>query len=155
GRIMTFTGTNVPACVEVVRKDALPPRQLVSDGHSKLAPVAPLDYTQLNSHLGGCLMKTFLFFLLLAATVCLPQSTSSISGTVTDPSGAVIPGAAVTVTNEETGVSNRQTATDSGLFSFPALPVGNYSVTVEMKGFRTQRKSRNVLVVNTPLTVDM
>src|SRR5882724_6427107 len=100
-------------------------------------------------------MKKLLPFLLLSATVCLAQSTSSISGTVTDPSGAVIPGAAATVTNEETGVSNRQTTTDSGLFSFPALPVGNYSVTVEMKGFRSERKGRNVLVVNTPLTVDM
>src|SRR2546422_10544294 len=100
-------------------------------------------------------MKKLLPCLLLSATVCLAQSTSSLSGTVTDPSGSVIPGAAVTVTNEETGVSNRQTTTDSGLFSFPALPVGSYSVTVEMKGFRSERKSRNVLVVNTRLTVDM
>jgi len=96
-----------------------------------------------------------LVVLFFAVAGCFAQSTSSISGAVTDSSGAVIPGAAVTVMNEETGVVNRQTTTDSGLFSFPALPVGAYIVTAEMKGFKTERRTRNVLVVNTPLTVDV
>jgi len=86
---------------------------------------------------------------------CFAQSTSSISGAVTDSSGAVIPGVAVTVTNEDTGVVNRQATTASGLFSFPALPVGAYTVTAEIKGFKTERRTKNVLVVNTPLTVDI
>src|SRR5437870_13558062 len=99
----------------------------------------------------------FVAFLCLAAPpACLAQtSTSSINGVVTDTTGAVIPGAAVTVKNEDTGITNRQTTNESGLYSFPALPVGNYSVTVELKGFRAARKTGNVLVVNTPLTVDM
>ncbi len=100
-------------------------------------------------------MNRVLLVLLFAVAGCFAQSTSSISGAVTDSSGAVIPGAAVTVMNEETGVVNRQTTTDSGLFSFPALPVGGYTVIAEMKGFKTERRTRNVLVVNTPLTVDI
>src|SRR3954452_4916500 len=90
----------------------------------------------------------FLFVAFLYVVVppaCLGQtSTSSINGVVTDTSGAVIPGAAVTVKNEETGITNRQNTNDSGLYSFPALPAGNYSVTVELKGFRTARKTGNV-----------
>jgi hypothetical protein len=67
----------------------------------------------------------------------------------------VIPGAQVTITNEETGVSNRQNTTQSGLYAFPALPVGKYSVAVDAKGFKTSRIQGNVLEVNTPLAVDV
>src|SRR5438105_1077846 len=104
---------------------------------------------------GGSVSRALLVLFFGVVAVCFAQSTSSISGAVTDSSGAVIPAAAVTVMNEETGVVNRQTTTDSGLFSFPALPVGTYTVTAEMKGFKTERRTRNVLVVNTPLTVDI
>src|SRR5438874_5724399 len=98
----------------------------------------------------------FIFLAVLAFGCMMAQtSTSSISGVVTDASGALVPGATVTVTNEETGISNRQTTTEAGLYSFNALPVGSYTVTVEYKGFRTSKKTKNVLVVNTPLTVDI
>ena len=82
-----------------------------------------------NQTWGGGSVNRALFVLFFAVAGCFAQSTSSISGAVTDSSGAVIPGAAVTVTNEETGVVNRQTTTDSGLFSFPALPVGVYTIS--------------------------
>src|SRR5262249_14920506 len=95
------------------------------------------------------------FIQLVAVAACFAQSTSSISGTVTDSSGAVIARAAVTVTNEETGMVKRPTTTHSRLFSFSALPVGAHTASVETKGFKTERRSRNLLVVNTPLTVDM
>jgi hypothetical protein len=102
------------------------------------------------------MQRSLLFLYLTTALALMAQtSTSSINGVVSDTSGAVIPGATVIVKNEETGITNRQTTTDSGLYSFPALPAGNYSVSVELKGFRTARKTGNVLVVNTPLTVDM
>src|SRR5262249_31932723 len=98
-----------------------------------------------NSH-----MQTFktvsvrLCWLLLAATCALAQtSPSEISGTVRDKSGAVVPNASVTLTNEQTGVSYRQQTTASGLFSFPALPVGSFSVNVEATGFKTARLTKN------------
>jgi hypothetical protein len=93
--------------------------------------------------------------LYVVLNIAFAQSTSSISGIVSDTSGAVVPGAVVTITNEETGISNVQTTTEAGLYSFPALPVGNYTVTLELKGFKTARKTKNVLVVNTPLAVDV
>lgn len=93
--------------------------------------------------------------LLVVFTVLSQTSTSEISGTVRDNSGAVVPGASVTLTNEETGVTYRQQSTDRGFYSFPALPVGIYSVNVEAKGFKTALLTKNQLVVNTPLTVDV
>src|SRR5437899_174331 len=96
-----------------------------------------------------------LVFLLAAAVVSAQTSTSEITGTIRDSSGAVIPGATVTATNEATGISYRQETTQSGLFAFPALPAGTYSVTAEMKGFRTSKRAGNLLVVGTPLAVDL
>ncbi len=92
---------------------------------------------------------------LFAAVAAAQMSTSVITGTVTDRSGAVVPGAAVTAANEATGVAYKQTTTDTGLFAFPALPAGSYTITVELKGFKTSRRTGNLLEVNTPLTVNV
>jgi len=94
-------------------------------------------------------------FLLLAGLLSAQTSTSSISGTVSDTSGAVVPGAAVTLLNDATGVTNVQTTTQAGVYSFPALNVGTYTLTVEMKGFRTVRRAGNILEVATPLEVNV
>ena len=74
--------------------------------------------------------------------------TSSITGTVTDPSGAGVPGAVVTATSEATGVTNRQTTTQAGVYSFAALPIGTYTISVEATGFKTAVRSKVVLEVN-------
>jgi Carboxypeptidase regulatory-like domain len=60
----------------------------------------------------------------------------AISGTVSDPSGAVVPGAQVTVTNQATSVKRTVTANDSGYFNVPSLPPATYRVSVEAKGFK-------------------
>src|SRR5215471_1084522 len=90
-----------------------------------------------------------------SAAVFGQTSTSQISGTVRDSTSAVVPGAQVTATHEETGVSYRQETTPAGLYAFPALPVGRYTIAADMKGFKTTRSTENVLQVNTPLTVDI
>src|SRR6185369_12793964 len=59
----------------------------------------------------------------------------SISGTVTDPSGAAIPGADVAIVNTATGVSRTLTTNDSGFFSVPNLLPGTYEVKTSAKGF--------------------
>ncbi|HXA51447.1 MAG TPA: carboxypeptidase regulatory-like domain-containing protein, partial [Candidatus Acidoferrum sp.] len=93
---------------------------------------------------------------LLCALSCLAQtSTSEISGTVRDASGAVIPGATVTLTSESTGVVQKQTTTEAGVYAFPAIPVGSYQLRVEAAGFKTLNKANNVVQVNTPLSVDV
>jgi len=93
--------------------------------------------------------------ILLVANVLAQTSTSRISGTVTDATGAVVSGAKVTATNEATGVSHTQTTTEAGLYSFPSLPVGGYAIKVEMTGFKTANKPGVVVEVNTPATADV
>ncbi len=82
-------------------------------------------------------------------------NTSRITGTVTDSTGAVIPGATVTAINEATGVSNTQVTNDSGLYSFPSLILGVYTIKVELQGFKTAMNKGNVLQIGTPINVNV
>ncbi|MDM7997409.1 MAG: carboxypeptidase-like regulatory domain-containing protein [Acidobacteriota bacterium] len=61
---------------------------------------------------------------------------ASLGGTVTDSSGAVVPGAMVTATNEGTGVISTATTNTAGVYSFPRLLFGSYTVKAEQKGFQ-------------------
>jgi Carboxypeptidase regulatory-like domain len=74
------------------------------------------------------------------------QETSSITGTVTDPSGAVVPGAAVTVVETETGTKQSSVTNGDGLYQIPGLAVGHYDLTVIAKGFSSFQRSG--IVVN-------
>jgi Carboxypeptidase regulatory-like domain len=65
-------------------------------------------------------------------------STGSIQGTVTDPNGAVVSGANITITNKATGTSAKTNSTASGTYSSGALLPGQYDVRIENKGFRTE-----------------
>src|SRR5438093_940407 len=79
---------------------------------------------------------------------------ATLNGTITDPSGAAIAGARVTATNTATGFTRGTTTTDTGLFSFPALPVGNYDVSVEAQGFKTAKRARMALAIGAVATLD-
>lgn len=81
----------------------------------------------------------FLCFCLLMSCAALSAQvpTGTISGTVLDPSGAVVPNASITVKNRATGAERRVTSDDDGNFSVPALAAGQYEVTAQAKGFRT------------------
>src|SRR5262245_15741806 len=65
---------------------------------------------------------------LLTATLALAQggATAQITGTVKDPSGGVLPGATVTITQTETGFKREVVSDANGLFSFPSIPIGPY-----------------------------
>jgi hypothetical protein len=82
-------------------------------------------------------------------------TTASISGTVTDPSGAVIAGATVTATNLETAVVTTLTTNSQGFYSFQELPLGKYSVTVTQSGFKSYVQTGIVLDVNSALVIDV
>jgi len=69
------------------------------------------------------------------------ETTSAIVGSVTDPAGAAIPGATVTISNIENGLKRSVTTDDSGRFSFPQLKPGVYSVKVEADRFATQQNT--------------
>ncbi|MDP8979508.1 MAG: carboxypeptidase-like regulatory domain-containing protein [Acidobacteriota bacterium] len=101
-------------------------------------------------------MKRVFFLFSLACALAFAQtSTSEITGTVRDTTGAVIPGATVVAINDATGVSYTQTTTSSGLYAFPSVPSGTYTITAMLKGFKTSKQTGNILVVGTPLTVDL
>jgi len=93
--------------------------------------------------------KTKLFcFAILAlagATPAFPQSTGTIQGVVRDPSGAIIPAAALTVTNAATLLTTKGETNSAGTYTFAFLPPGQYSLTAEQAGFaRFQRENIRV-----------
>jgi len=79
----------------------------------------------------------------------------SVVGTVTDPSGAVIAAASITVTNVETGIATKTVTDSSGNYVVTPLPVGRYSVTVEASGFKKSVRSDITLNVQDRLRVDV
>ena len=82
-------------------------------------------------------------------------TTGSISGTLTDPTGAVIPGAGLTVTNTAQGIQHKTTSDTKGMYTFPSLPVGKYSLQVEANGFKPQNRSNLIIDIDSALAVDM
>jgi hypothetical protein len=71
----------------------------------------------------------------------LAQTTATISGTVADAQGAVVPGASAVLTNEATGDHRDSVSNDSGYFAFPAVLPGNYALRIEAKGFKSWAQS--------------
>src|SRR5215469_1552041 len=76
-------------------------------------------------------------------------STGSINGTVTDPSGAVVVGAKVTITNKDTGQAITTASNSSGIYTSGTLLPGNYSVRVESQGYKTSERLVPVRVNST------
>jgi len=80
----------------------------------------------------------FTFAVLLCARVAHAQTvTGSITGTITDPAGAVIPGAQIVAHNVATGVDSRTTSNSTGFYRIEFLPIGGYTVSVQADGFNT------------------
>jgi hypothetical protein len=90
----------------------------------------------------------------LAAPAAGQTTFGSITGTVTDQSGAVVPGATVTVTNEGTGIQRKVTTTGSGVYVVPDLGVGSYRVRAEKTGFGAYEKTGVHLNADQTVNVD-
>jgi hypothetical protein len=80
-----------------------------------------------------------LLLLVISSSSSWAQTTGTIRGTVTDPSGAVVPGAGVTATQLDTHVIRTTATSESGEYEFPALPVGRYAVETQVPGFKLAR----------------
>jgi outer membrane receptor protein involved in Fe transport len=80
---------------------------------------------------------------------------ATLVGTVTDSSGAMIAGAAVSVKETSTGVGRVTTTNSSGNYTFPNLPPGTYSVSAEMQGFSKELRPRVDVAVNSTVRVDL
>ncbi len=106
-------------------------------------------------------MKTWKVAVLAAALLSLPvlsfaqEATGRIAGTITDPSGAVIPGVQVTVTNVDTQASRKTSTNADGYYQILALPIGSYKVMAERDGFRTTVSDAQKLSINQALRVDI
>lgn len=93
--------------------------------------------------------------LLLPAAMLYAQATASIAGTVTDPSGAVVTAAKVTLVNEATQFTRVVETNASGAYQATAIPAGSYTVTVAKEGFEQTRQSGIQAAVASTVTVNL
>jgi len=99
------------------------------------------------------LLGIVLVVLVASAPVWAQGIQGTLRGTVMDQSGGVIPGATVSLTSIETGIKRTQVSTAVGVFSFPNVPLGTYSLKVEMTGFKSYERSD--VEIKTNQTVDV
>jgi hypothetical protein len=91
----------------------------------------------------------------LFAAASLFAQTTAMSGVVTDPSGAVVPKATITVTNTQTGAKRTDTSDTQGRYTIPQLPPGTYNLGAEAAGFNQATIQGIELLVNSPATVNV
>lgn len=82
-------------------------------------------------------------------------NTAAMRGTVTDPTGAVVPGVSVLATNEATSVSRATVTNDEGIYAFPVLNAGTYTVTAELQGFKKVVRKGIELQLNQTARIDL
>src|SRR5215813_14277951 len=105
------------------------------------------------------MLKT-LFAGLLALVLAAPAmaqsqaANGSIEGTITDASGAVLPGVTVTITSVETGAERTVITNEKGLYRAPLLPIGTYRVVAELQGFKKFEQTGIKLSVGDTATVN-
>ncbi len=107
-------------------------------------------------------MMTKMWLRLLVALLCASPAfaqsqaiNGTIEGTITDDSGAVLPGVTVTVTNLETGASRSVLSNDAGVYRAPLLPLGAYRVTAELTGFKKLEQAGIVLTAGETAVVNL
>lgn len=89
----------------------------------------------------------FVVLISLGVGAASAQFLSGIQGTVTDPTGAAIPGATVTITNTQLGVTSRATTNSSGYFHFSSIAAATYNIRIVKKGFQAWRQDGLVVAV--------
>jgi len=92
--------------------------------------------------------------LLFMAAGLMSAAGGSLSGVLKDPTGAVISGGKLTLVNVNTKAQFTTTSDASGLYSFPALPVGKYDLTIEATGFKPQKKTNIAIDTDAAVTLD-
>ena len=102
--------------------------------------------------------RIFLAIVLVASYTTLSKAqvtTGAVSGTVSDSSGAVLPGAKIEISNEGTGAVRTVTTDSTGHYLAPSLPVGSYRVSAGLEGFQTEVRKGITLTVGSQAVVDM
>ncbi len=80
---------------------------------------------------------------------------ATLAGTITDPTGAAVPAAKVTLTSDQTGFTRVLETTGSGMYTFVRVPVGLYNLTVDRQGFKTVKRNEIGLTVGAVVTLDL
>jgi hypothetical protein len=93
--------------------------------------------------------------LFAAAGVFAQVNVTSVTGTVTDPTGAAVPGAKVLATSADTGAKFNATTDDKGLYAIPSMPAGAYNIAVTKTGFKIANVQKVGLAVGIPGTVNV
>lgn len=101
------------------------------------------------------LAVVFATLLALSALTFSQSATSSLRGTITDPKGAVVQGAALTLSNAATGFSRTTKSGGDGVYQFLEVPPATYTLTVTVAGFATIKRDNVTLQVSQPATVDV
>lgn len=96
-----------------------------------------------------------LFAWALATPASAQESSARLLGTITDPTGAVIPGANITAHNVATGLERKTISNATGEYLIPGLPIGEYTVTADSSGFKTSTITGLTLEVNQDARVDI
>ena len=91
-----------------------------------------------NSTMRKKLTAALLMCLFVPLCMLAQTSNASLSGSVTDASGALVPSVTITATNNATGVENTALSNDAGVYSFPSLLPGQYRVSATQPGFQTE-----------------
>jgi carboxypeptidase family protein len=114
-----------------------------------------LEFPEVNRFFPTQLRRSIsLAFVLLLAVHAWAGTGGTISGTVKDASSAVVEDAAVTALNINTGVPQQLTTNGSGFYSFPNLPIGRYTLTIEKSGFKSYQRTGITIDANSALIVD-
>src|SRR5947208_3463152 len=101
-------------------------------------------------------VRCLMLCLFLPGLLAMAQvTTGTISGTVSDASGAVLPGAKIVIQNEDTGISRTAQSDAAGRYSAPLLSLGKYRVVATVSGFQTEVRSGIVLTVGREAVVDL
>ena len=101
-------------------------------------------------------VQWLLLALVLASSPLFSQAiTANVVGTITDPSGAAVPGATVVIRNHQTNQSRSGNTDDQGKYEFPFLPVGVYTLNVDARGFQRSEVAAFPLSVDQVARVDV
>src|SRR5215216_492324 len=135
-----------------------------SPDHRRLFPAVPLRFaSQPTSKLWRRLMKinrsvltALLTILLACATPAFAQSDrGTITGTVTDPTGAAVGKAKITATNLESGEVRETASSDEGNYTLPEMKAGPWKLSIEAQGFKASALDRIQVAVQVTRTVDV
>src|ERR1051326_2135090 len=99
-------------------------------------------------HIVAWISAAFLVLSLASATAGAQVQTAQISGTIKDPSGAVLPGVQITATQTATGAKRSALSNEAGTYVLPSLPIGPYMLQAELPGFKSHVQTGIVLQVD-------